>query len=83
MKRTCIALASLLLSLTLGAQEVKVTFYTPGIVRIQKSDAATLATAKKSFSVVAEPEDVKFSESGSADKTYSSSLIKEIGRAHV
>ncbi len=76
MKRPIIALASLLLSLTLGAQEVKVTFYTPGIVRIQKSDAATLATAKKSFSVVAEPEDVKFSESGSADKTYSSSLIK-------
>ena len=76
MKRPIIALASLLLSLTLGAQEVKVTFYTPGIVRIQKSDAATLATAKKSFSVVAEPEDVKFSESGSADKTYSSSLVK-------
>ena len=76
MKKTCIALASLLLSLTLGAQEVKVTFYTPGIVRIQKSDAATLATAKKSFSVFAEPEDVKVSESGSADKTYSSSLVK-------
>ncbi len=76
MKRPIIALASLLLSLTLGAQEVKVTFYTPGIVRIQKSDAATLATAKKSFSVVAEPEDVKFSESGSTDKTYSSSLVK-------
>ena len=76
MKRPIIALASLLLSLTLGAQEVKVTFYTPGIVRIQKSDAATLATAKKSFSVFAEPEDVKVSESGSADKTYSSSLVK-------
>ena len=76
MKRPIIALTSLLLSLTLGAQEVKVTFYTPGIVRIQKSDAATLATAKKSFSVVAEPEDVKVSESGSADKTYSSSLVK-------
>ena len=58
MKKLIIALA-LLMSTGAFAQDVKVTFFTPSIVRVQKAPDGGLLKEKESFSIIASPGDVQ------------------------
>lgn len=48
----------LLISATSFAQDVKITFYSPGIVRVQKAPQGGTISDKYSFSIIASPDNV-------------------------